>query len=141
MEKLGFPPPGVHGISGADAFFLDIQRIAQENAFYFWHHTQLSQLSDKIRERQRAIYRGNAEKLAQAFRTLMADGILREESYPGEYGLVIDTLLLSGIYWTPFCGLRQESAPEAGYRRQAWSVLFPLLTEKGRQLLRETVGT
>jgi AcrR family transcriptional regulator len=139
-ESLGFPPPGTpRNLEELDAFFLGIQHFAQENAFYFWHHTQLSQLSDKIRERQRAIYRVNTEKLTQALQALLADGVIREESYAGEYGFVIDTLLLSGIYWTPFCGLRQEGVPEALYRQQAWSVLYPLLTDKGR-LLREAAG-
>ena len=136
LEQTGGPPTSVPStLEELDDFFLDIQKTVEENAFYFWHHAQFSQISEEIRAKQFQVYRGNVEKLTQTFHTLGADGTLREESFPREYDRIIDTLLLTSIYWMPFCQLKQEDPSQWRFRRQAWSVLFPLLTESGRAAL------
>lgn len=122
-----------------DAFFLDIQKAIQENAFYFWHHAQLSQLSSKIHEKQKAKYQSNVDKLSQAFDTLRKDGVFRDEGFLGEYDNVIDSLLLTSIYWMPFCELRQSNSSNDGYQYHAWAALYPYLTDKGRKLLQDIV--
>ena len=130
-------PPG--NLEDMNTFFLDMQQVVQDNAFYFWHHTQLSQLSPKIHDQQHSIYLLNVEKFIRAFHTLHADGVIREEIYTGEYERMIDTLLLSCIYWMPFCDLTKHGA-RVSFQRHAWSVLFPLLTDKGRAALQRIVS-
>lgn len=119
-------------LTGLDAFFADIQTVARENSFYFLHHTQIAQLLPEIKEKQYDIYQANAEKLGITFQSLREDGLLAAEANEGEYARVIDTLLLSAIYWVPFCELRAPDNTQGSFSRQAWSILFPLLTEKGR---------
>lgn len=112
-----------------DAFLLDIQRSVEENGFYFWHHTQLAQTSPEIHRLQAAVYESNVATLGEVFSRLLGDGLLRAEDYEGEFSLAIDTLLLASVYWLPFTRLR---GGPASFRRQAWSILHPLLSEKGR---------
>lgn len=136
LETTYSPPPNAPTtLAEMDAFFLDMQQVVQENAFYFWHHAQLAQLSPKIREKQHSIYHSNVEKLMQALQTLNADGIVREEITTNEYSRLIDTLLLSIIYWMPFCELKQVKISDVSFRQQAWSILYPLLTHNGRNIL------
>ena len=133
------PPEAPTTLVELDAFFLNMQQTVQENAFYFWHHAQLAQLSPKIRDQQHSIYGSNFEKMMQAIQTLNADGIIREGNIANEYSHVIDTLLLSMIYWMPFCRLKQVEVSDVSFQQQAWSILYPLLTDKGREILKDTI--
>lgn len=132
-----FAPP--RNLRDLNAFFLHMQQVVQENAFYFWHHAQLSQLSPKIRDRQHRIYRSNVDKFKEAFGALHADGIFRSESFENEYDRLIDALLLSCVYWMPFRDLTQKSRSQAGFERHAWALLHHLLTDKGRLCLGEII--
>lgn len=119
-----------------NAFFLDMQQVVQENAFYFWHHAQLSQLSSVIKAQQNQVYHNNVVKLRTAFEIFHEDGYLQEEGFEGQYEQTIDTLLLSSIYWLPFCSLKMEEIPQKGFQYKAWTILFPLLTESGKRELK-----
>lgn len=110
-------------------FFEDIEKTVQENAFYFWHHAQLAQVSPAIQKMQSDTLQENIGLLMQAFHTLKNGKWLREERYPGEYSRVIDMILLAAIYWTPFCRLKEM--PETMFVEQAWGIVYPLLTEDG----------
>ena len=125
------PPEAPTTLLALNVFFEDIQTTVRENAFYFWHHTQLAQISPKIREMQHSAFEGNIELLTMAFQKLALDGILREERYSGECEHIIDTLLMSSIYWIPFCKLKDAKAPSS-FIQQAWCILDPLLTERGK---------
>lgn len=139
-EFPGNPPDTPKTMAALNEFLLDMQDTVQENAFYFWHHAQLSQLSPKIKELQREMYRCNVQKLRNAFKRFQEEGYFLLEQVEGQYNRTIDTLLLSSIYWLPFCTLKQEKLVENDFQKQAWSILFPLLTEKGRKQLDEIVG-
>ena len=43
---------------------------------------------------------------------------------------MVDTVFLTAVYWLPFCEIKGEVS---SFRTQAWSALYPLLTEAGRQ--------
>lgn len=140
QEFPGKPPDTPKTMAALNEFLLDMQDTVQENAFYFWHHAQLSQLSPKIKELQREMYRCNVQKLRNAFKRFQEEGYFLLEQVEGQYNRTIDALLLSSIYWLPFCTLKQEKPVENDFQKQAWSILFPLLTEKGRKQLDEIVG-
>lgn len=133
---LSILPPAPTNLAELNTFLLHMQTVIQDNAFYFWHHAQLSQLSPAIRNRQTQVYQRNLAILRETFLTLRQDGLLREEQVAGEYNRVIDTLLLSIIYWLPFCDLKQEDPKTHHLPDQAFSILDGLLTEKGRASLR-----
>jgi AcrR family transcriptional regulator len=134
------PPKAPTTLIEMDAFFLNIQQTVHENAFYFWHHAQLAQLSPKIQELQHNVYRSNVEKFKQALQTLYDNGIIRQEIFSNEYSHIIDTILLSMIYWIPFCRLKQVKSSDGTFQQQAWSILYPLLTNKGIDNLNEIVS-
>lgn len=111
------------------AFFEDIQKTVRENAFYFWHHAQLAQVSPAIQKMQSDAFNENTALLAEAFYALNRKGFLRDETYRGEYGRVVDTLLLAGVYWMPFCKLKEVTKQD--FAEQAWSIVYPYLTAAG----------
>jgi AcrR family transcriptional regulator len=137
-ETQGGPPSTApKNFADLDYFLLNIQQVVQANAYYFWHLTRLAQLSPKIHEKQKNVYRTNVALLTSAFETFLEDGLLRKELFPGEYRRVIDLILLSSIYWLPFCALKQE---QAEYRKHAWSILYPLMTRQGKDALQAGAG-
>lgn len=119
-------------------FFKDIQKTVQENAFYFWHHTQLAQVSPKIRDMQHDAFQKNIELMTQGFKHLASDGIFRKENTPGEYDRIINTLLITSIYWVPFCRIKTEKHA-SDFLLQALSILDPLLTGSGKSKLQEII--
>lgn len=133
------PPKSPQNLEELDQYFLHMHEVVQENAYYFWHHTQVAQLSPKIKEAQNKVYLDSVKKLFKSFYTLKAVGLLREECFVGEYERVIDTLHLSIIYWLPFCALKQKEKESASFRNQAWGSLYALLTDSGRQMLKSLV--
>ena len=116
-------------LAGLNSFFEDIQKTVQENAFYFWHHVQLAQVSPAIQKMQSDTFNENIALLAGSFRALKGEGLLKDEQYQGEYNCVADTLLLAGIYWLPFCKLKD--IPCKTFVEQAWSIVYPYLTDAG----------
>ena len=114
-----------------DDIFLDMQQAIESNAYYFLHHAELSQLSSKISELQAEAYRESKELFKQGFMRLQESGILREELFPGEYDCAIDTLHMTFIYWQPYSQLCTAENAIGRCRRQAWSILYRFLTEKG----------
>ena len=121
-------------LEGLDSHLRRIEQVVADNAFYFWHHAQLSQLSPKIHELQLETLKRNKAVLRDSFGLLSEKGLLVEEEYAGEYDKVIDSLMLASIYWIPFCELKGLSSHE-GFVDQAWSILYPLLTEESKKAL------
>jgi AcrR family transcriptional regulator len=140
-ESAGGPPDlAPKNFAELDHFLLNIQQVVQTNAYYFWHLAQLAQLSPKIHEKQRTVYRKNVALLAAAFETFLKKGLVRKETFPGERRRVIDLILMSSIYWLPFCALKQDQGKPAEYRKHAWSIIYPMLTGRGKEALRGGVG-
>lgn len=126
-------------IKELDAFFLDMQQAVQENAYYFLHHAQLSQLSPTIRQKQAAKYMKNMCMLKESFALLHTNALLRDEGFPGEYERMIECLHLSSIHWKSFSNLRGAPELKGTYRYHAWGIMHNLLTEKGRVALNEII--
>jgi AcrR family transcriptional regulator len=140
-ESTGGPPSvAPKNFVELDRFLLNIQRVVQANAYYFWHLTQLAQLSPKIHEKQKKVYRINVALLSSSLETFLKDGLIRKEEFPGERRRVIDLILMSSIFWLPFCALKQDQGKPVEYRKHAWSVLYPMLTRRGKEALRGGVG-
>lgn len=129
------PKAAPESIRALDAFFLDMQQAVQENAYYFLHHAQLSQLSPTIRQKQAARYSENTRLLRDSFALLHAKGQFRAEGYAGEYAAFIDSLHLASIHWESLSALRGAPEAERTYQAHAWGLLHNLLTEKGRAAL------
>ena len=126
-----YPNDQPQSLAELDACLLDMEQARSRNAFYFWNHAQLGQLSAKIKGMQQRIYRHHFHLLTQSFQDLRDQGALYPESYPGEYARVADAILLTNIYWLPFSAVK---GTEEGFRAQAWALLHPLLTQRGREV-------
>lgn len=141
LESPDTRPKEVPGnLTELNDYFLDMQQTVKDNAFYFWHHAQIAQLSPKIRESQDETYKINVKVLSQTMQTLQANGILHRENQERNYGRVIDLVLISIIYWIPFCELKNGYGTQMSFRYHAWSILYPYLTDAGKNELEKIVS-
>lgn len=124
-----FPTEPPRTLEDLDACLQDMERAGENNAFYFRSHAQLGQLSEKIRARQQEVYRRCSGLLRQGLANLTEGGLLRREAFPGEQARAADTVFLTAVYWLPFCESKGEAS---SFRTQAWGMLCPLLTDRGR---------
>lgn len=114
------------------ALFCRVQRVARENAFYFWDYTQLAQTSGRIREIQSAVIQDHFALFSEALRLLHGDGSLRAEEYPGQYGQIVRAMMLVCTYWTPHSRLAQGVLEQVDFLDCIWGIVYPLLTERGK---------
>lgn len=120
-------------LSELNNFFKDIQKTVEENAFYFWHYSQLAQISSTIEKMQDTAFNETILILNESFKILKNTKIIRDEQYLEEYKRVVDTLLLTSIYWIPFSKLKKTTSNV--FIDQAWSIIIPFLTKKGLEEL------
>lgn len=112
--------------------FLRSQKIVEENAFYFWHYTQLSQISDKIKNIQNAVIREQYRLFYETFGVLNRDGMLQGEEYPGQYGQIIQAVMLTSIYWGPHSRLEKGLGLNENFLDCIWGIIYPILTQEGK---------
>ena len=98
-----FPQDPPQTLAQLDACLRDMEQARENNAFYFRSHTQLGQLSEKIRAKQREVYRRHSQLLCQGLANLAAQGLFRREAFPGEYVRVVHWGYLTAVKWLPFC--------------------------------------
>ncbi len=78
-----YPNDPPQSLAELDACLLDMEEARSRNAFYFWNHAQLGQLSAKIKGMQRRIYRHHFHLLTQSFRDLRDQGELSPKATRG----------------------------------------------------------
>lgn len=126
-----FAPPRVPDtLALLDGWFHGMKRHIEDNAYYYWHFTQLAQLSPVVREIQQKVVPVHYQMLHSALEKLAAAGMLRPESYPGQYLRVAESLQIVYIYWTPHS--RTLPGGLGGFMGNVWAVLYPLLSDEGR---------
>lgn len=130
--------PASRTLEELGGLFRRIQSVIHGNAYYFWHYTQLSQLSPEIREMQATVLGNQYRLFDETFANLIREGLLGEEEYPGQHRASIQALLTLCIYWMPQAKLQEGGRPLEDFLHCAWSIVFPLLTPRGKA---EYLGT
>lgn len=115
------------------------QTVVAENAFYFWHYTQLAQLSPRIREIQSEVIDNQHALFVDAFERFRRAGIFGAEEYPGQYRQIIRAVVLTGIYWVPHSRFWEGDPASEDFPSCAWAILYPLLSECGKREYRENI--
>lgn len=115
-----------------NTLFLRVQKVIKENAFYFWHYTQLAQMSERIREIQNTVIANNFKLFSDALKLLNESGSLQSEEYPSQYEQIARSIMLACTYWTPFSKLEERVETKGDFLDCVWGMIYPLLTEQGK---------
>ena len=119
-------------LEALNTYFIRAGEVAKENAFYFWHYTQLAQMSARIREIQDTVMGNNYELLFGAFKRLNEQEILEDEAYMGQYEQIVQAVMLTCTYWTPHSRLRERLGIKGHFLDCVWGIIYPLLTYRGK---------
>lgn len=111
-----------------NALFFRLRSVVEDNAYYFWHYAQLAQLSPEIRSMQDEAIASNRTFLTSALEAL-EDELLIDLSSCESKECLVNTLLLTAIYWLPFNDVMKTSS--VSFLDQMWSILTPFFTRRG----------
>ncbi len=117
-------------LSALDRYFRHLQSVTEENVFYFRNHTQLAGISERQRQKQARAFQIHQGLMGKAWKNLRQRGLIQDEAVSGQYDGLSEMLFMMSVYWQPFQSVRAGEGME--YHVQAWLLLFPLLTDKGR---------
>lgn len=133
-----FPKEPPATLRELDNLFDDMQKTVQSHSYFFLHHAQLAQISQEVLKKQKDRYGNVSAILKESFDILCSKGLFRREIFHGEYQHLIDMVHMSAIYWAPFEKIRSSSDVYIDFRYHVWGLLYNLLTEKGRRVLRDS---
>lgn len=112
-------------LSELQCFFHKILLHQSENAYYFRHYVQLASQSLRIYEKQQWVIGEIQQSLEKSFQSLKTTGILKEDELPNQSNSLIQAIMTICLYGSNF-----KDAERLGC---IWSLIFPLLTKKGRE--------
>lgn len=112
--------------------FLRTREVARENAFYFWHYTQLAQTSEKIKNIQSKVIKNNYVLFSEAFKRLNENGSIKNEEYSNQYQQLVQAIMLLCAHWTPHSKLVEGMEARGDFLDCVWAVIYPLLTDPGK---------
>lgn len=117
-----------------DHLIAHMQERHEMYAFYFSNRTQLSQVSQRIKEIQLKMLHENKVLWDSTLRNLTQAGLIIGEEYPHHFDYLIKTAQMVTIYWAEHSRLEQESndAP-LDFRTCVWGVFLPILTAAGKE--------
>lgn len=113
-----------------------------ENAYYFRHYSQISQISPRVHQIQIDTVRDIVYVFKTAFAEFRTAGLMRPELYDGQMTFLAYSLMNTTSFWV----YQREVIVEAKGRNPiyeilgcAWSMISPILTEKGLEIFRRKI--
>ena len=133
------PPAVPNTLQKLNALLPRMQNDIQQNAFYFWHCDEHTDISPAVCQMQTEILKDQTQALHHAFLFFAQEGLFQKELYDGHFAYLAQAVLMLCIYWTPQCKLEEDTQAPRDFLDCVWSVLFPCLTEQGRLVYQEKI--
>lgn len=114
-------------------YFTHLQNVTQDNAFYFRNYTQVSELSERQRQKQKQAFHIHKTVMRQAISSLMDEGLIRRELTSLQYEALTDNLFMLAVYWCSFQEICEDTLQSTSFTIKAWDMIIPYFTEKGQQ--------
>lgn len=119
-----------------DYFLLGVEHQKRDD-YLFRYYDQLARISPKVYAIHVGIIKKRKKMLQDSFEILQQKGYINREEIPGHRDALIDVINMIKIYWVP----SQEALNSAKDSPMdcLWSIIYPLLTEKGKVAFNEDV--
>lgn len=124
-----------------DALLVHTQEIQRQHLYYFRQYSELSEISDAIRELQAGVYYDNERIVCVTLQNLQQAGLLMRPWYAGQYEALSSALLFLLTRWHEQDALDMVLERETpDFRTTVWALITPLFTEEGRSEWRRMPG-
>lgn len=127
--KKGIEPKNLQELN---SFFERILEHQSKNQYYFRHYTQLAQISPKVYEIQLNVMSDWCMTLRGGFKNLYEAKLMKEELFRGQWDKLIGVLRLTCVHGSEHF--------EGDSLSILWGLIYPQLTDKGREIFHKTVG-
>lgn len=123
-----------------DAWITVLEKKGTEDTFYFKDFARLAQLGQKVQHIQKEVFKGNMQFWHRTLETFCKSGLIQQEGFDGQHEAFIHNFYLIKARWSEQnlieVGL---GAHKTGLRFRVWALIFPMLTEKGRQVFKKKI--
>lgn len=129
------PHPTCRTLEELDDLLRFFERLNEENLFYFSNYTRMSRVSEQVRAMQRRVFLDNTIMWVGTLNILCETGLIQPEEYEGRFAGIGNTIHFMKVSWYE----REDAEREMGvavsrFSQAAWDILFPMLTDKGREI-------
>ncbi len=111
-----------------------MQKVVQDNAFYFRHYAQVAQLVPRVAQQQKKAYAFYRAVMRKSFEELSRRGVLRDHVRAEEIDRTIDAMFMTCVFWLPFSELKGSKDTQQALQQCAF-YLELLLNEEGKTRL------
>ncbi|MGX9758189.1 TetR/AcrR family transcriptional regulator [Clostridioides difficile] len=135
-KKIDMPK----SLQDLNELFLNSLNIQNENAYYFKHYDQLSQISPKIYKFQLDFIKELKEFLKESFLNLQNSNLVQECTLPNQIENIIECILTILIYKPVGTKELNEHDSIKNTLNCLWSIIFMFLTEKGKHIYSNSIS-
>lgn len=123
-----------------DAFLVETQKLQEEHLYYFRQYSQLSLISESVKNMQADIFAKVEQVYREIFHSLCHAGLMKEEAHEGQYEMLIQIIRFVSVHWHEQDALNEALGLETPSSRNAiWEMIFPHLTEQGKVIYLEQI--
>lgn len=127
-------------LSELDTFLAQTQGLRKEHLYYFRQYSQLSMISENVKNMQAEVICKIERIYRETFSSLCHAGLMKEEAHKGQYAVLIQTIRFISEHWHEQDALNEALDIETPDSRTViWEMIFPHLTERGKEIYLEQI--
>lgn len=133
-EEIACPAEIPATLAEVDAALQRFSRIAAQSNCLFRRYNLNDRLGEEMLRCQKNLVQANRDFWAGTLRALEQSSLLNRELYSGHYSELVTAIQMVFRYWGSYAELEESIGNQCPQFRQCvWSLLFPNLTEVGRE--------
>ena len=133
-EEIGCPAEIPATLAEVDAALQRFSRIAAQSNCLFRRYNLNDRLGEEMLRCQKNLVQASRDFWAGTLRALEQSSLLNRELYSGHYSELVTAIQMVFRYWGSYAELEESIGNRCPQFQQCvWSLLFPNLTEVGRE--------
>lgn len=133
-EEIACPAEIPATLAEVDAALQRFSRIAAQSNCLFRRYNLNDRLGEEMLRCQKNLVQASRDFWAGTLRTLEQSNLLNRELYSGHYSELVTAIQMVFRYWGSYAELEESIGNRCPQFQQCvWSLLFPNLTEVGRE--------
>ena len=133
-EEIACPAEIPATLAEVDAALLRFSRIAAQSNCLFRRYNLNDRLGEEMLRCQKNLVQASRDFWAGTLRALEQSSLLNRELYSGHYSELVTAIQMVFRYWGSYAELEESIGNRCPQFQQCvWSLLFPNLTEVGRE--------